>query len=147
MRREVVGSHASAGGGSGRAVLRFTLAALAALMGVAYVLIALQVVHVDRTTTGGAMAYLTMAAAGVAFFLGAALVVLRDRRVVYLWGVAVQVVALVGYFAMASVRDPRYDAWGLTMKVVQAVMLALLLLLARTVPGASRRGRKAATTL
>jgi len=87
-----------------------------------------------------------MAAAGIAFFVGAVLVGLADRRIVYLGGAVVQVVVLVGYFAMASVREPRYDAWGLTMKAAQAVMLCVLVLLALTAPVAWDEGQNATAT-
>jgi hypothetical protein len=141
VRGQVTTSKALASTPSNRTFLRFTLAALATVMGVVYVLIALQAVHVSETA-GKSSPFVPMAAAGVAFFIGAALLILTDRRIVYLLGTAVQVLVLVGYFAVAPSRDPHYETIGLLMKVVQAVMLGLLLFLALESSGGLHRGAR-----
>jgi hypothetical protein len=135
-------TNAAAAAVSRRTALRLGLAALAAAIGVAYMLVALQVVHVAETA-GKDSPFLPMAAAAAAFWLGAALLLLFDRRPIYLLGAAVQVVVLIGYFVVASSRDPHYEAWGVLMKVAEVVMLVLLLYLAvKTSPGS--KGARAA---
>jgi hypothetical protein len=71
-------------------------------------------------------------AAAVAFWLGAELLVMVDRWLVWLLGAAVQLVVLIGYFAVAPSRDPHSEAWGLVIKVAQVVILGLLLYLTVT---------------
>ena len=109
---------------------RFGLAAAAVVVGIVYTLIAVHAIRVAEMTgdmAGKEFPYLVMAAAAAAFWLGAVLLVLFDKRLVYLLGAAVQVVVLIGYFAIASMRDPHYEGWGVTMKAVEVVMLAMLL--------------------
>jgi F0F1-type ATP synthase assembly protein I len=117
-------------------LIRDAVAALAALLGIAYIMVALQVVHVSDAA-GKTSPFVPMAAAGIAFFIGAALM-LSDRRIVYVLGAAVQVVVLIGYFAVAPSRDPHYETIGLLMKVVQVVMLGLLAYLTLRAPREAR---------
>lgn len=144
MGAQIMTSHAATVGESSRTAVRYALAAVTALLGVAYALIALKVVHVADVTVGETVPYVMMGAAAAAFFLGSVLLVLSDRRIVYLLGAAVQVVVLAGYFAVSPSRDPHFEAWGLTMKVVQVVVLGVLLYLALKAPAASREGREPA---
>ena len=118
--------------------LRYGAAVLAAAVGVVYLLIALQVVHV-ADTAGKDSPFLPMMAAAVAFWIGAVLLVLVDRWLVWLLGAAVQLVVLVGYFAVAPSRDPHYEAWGLAIKVAEVIILGLLLYLVVS----ARRGSRA----
>jgi hypothetical protein len=107
------------------------------VVGVLYLLIALQVIHV-ADTTGKDSPLLPMMAAAAAFWLGAVLLVLVDRWLVRLLGGAVQLVVLIGYFVVAPIRDPSYEAWGLLIKVAQVVILGLLLYLVVTARPRSR---------
>jgi hypothetical protein len=90
-------------------------------------------------TAGKESPFVPMAAAGVAFWVGAALVLLFDNRVVYLLGAAVQLAVVIGYFAIAPSREPSVEFWGLVMKAAQLVILALLLYLAVKAPWRARK--------
>jgi hypothetical protein len=50
----------------------------------------------------------------------------------------VQLVVLVGYFAVAPSRDPHIETWGLLMKGVQVAILAILPYLAAMAPSRKR---------
>lgn len=52
-----------------------------------------------------------------------ALYLVAERRVWELVAVA-DLVALIGYFAVAPSRDPHFEAWGIAIKVVQVALLA-----------------------
>lgn len=142
MNDGVVGSKAASAVSSGRRTWRLAAAVLASLVGVLYLLVATQVVHVSDTT-GKASPFVPMAAAALVFWLGAVVLLLLDRQIVYLLGAAVQLVVIVGYFAVAPSRDPHIEPWGLLIKAAQVAILAILLYLAVTAPPASR-GRSAA---
>ena len=121
-----------------RKAVRYGAALLAAAVGVLYLLIALQVIHV-ADTTGKDSPFIPMMAAAVAFWLGAVLLAVIDRRIVWLLGAAVQVVVLIGYVAVAPSRDPHVEAWGLLIKLAQVVILGLLVYLAVTSSRSARR--------
>jgi hypothetical protein len=73
-------------------------------------------------------------AAAAAFVLGAILIDRFDRRIVQILGAGVQVITLIGYFAVASDRTPSYEVWGIVIKVLQVVTLAALAYLAVRAP-------------
>jgi hypothetical protein len=110
------------------------------VVGVLYLLIALQVINV-ADMTGKDSPFVPMVAAAAAFWLGAVLLVLVDRWLVWLLGGAVQLAVLIGYLMVAPSRDPHYEAWGLLIKVAQVVILLLLLYLAFTAWRRSRAAR------
>jgi hypothetical protein len=68
--------------------------------------------------------------AGAAFVLGAVLLWAVDRRLLWWLGAAFQVFAIVAYISVAPQRVPPYEAWGLSLKVAQGVLLVALLYLA-----------------
>ncbi len=45
---------------------------------------------------------------------------------------------IIGYFAIASSRDPHVEAFGLAMKAIQTVLLVLLVYLAVKAPARKR---------
>jgi len=121
-----------------RTAIRYAAALLAVAVGVLYLLIALQVIHV-ADTTGKDSPFIPMMAAAVAFWLGAVLLAVIDRRIVWLLGAAVQVVVLIGYVAVAPSRDPHVEAWGLLIKLAQIVILGSLVYLTVTWSRDARR--------
>ena len=138
MGERVMDATTTAAAASGRRTLRFIAAALALGVGVLYFLIATQVLFVAETA-GKESPFIPMAAAGAAFVLGAALLVLLDNRIVFLLGAVVQLAVIVGYFAVAPSRDPHVEVWGLLMKAAQLAILALLAYLAVKTPAGPRR--------
>lgn len=78
--------------------------------------------------------------AGTAFLIAAALLLFVHRR----WLVALiglmDAAVIVGYFAMADIRVPSYEVWGLSIKAAQVVLLlAIGFLLLRGDPARERR--------
>ena len=60
---------------------------------------------------------------GGIFALVAVSVALVRHRAVLAVAAALQVLVIVGYFALASVREPQFEVWGLVVKGCQAVLL------------------------
>lgn len=112
-----------------RTIPRLAAAISAAVAGV-YVLIATDVITVmeDQATES---AVPPVAAAVMFAALAAGLALAPSRRVLRA-GVALQVLAIALYFMIAAERTPSVEAWGLGLKVVQALLLVLLL--SRLVP-------------
>ena len=118
-----------------RRQVRFVAALASATMAVIYFLIGLGVLGIGGSTSGE-MVDLTVFgfSAGTAFLLLAALLVLTDRR--WLWGLAAffQVWVYVVYFGVAPGREPPFEIWGLTLRIIQLVLLAGLVYLAVKAP-------------
>jgi hypothetical protein len=68
--------------------------------------------------------------AGVAYGLGTILLIVFDRRVVWVLGAALQVFVIYTYFNLASQRSPAYEVWGMLIRVTQLVILIALAYLA-----------------
>ena len=71
-----------------------------------------------------------MLIAGAVFALLAALLVLSATRLVPLAGAALQVLVLAGYILISSERTPAYEAWGITVKALQVLLLIAFVYLA-----------------
>lgn len=132
--------------GTGRVSLRYTAAGVAGVIAVLYFLIGVEVLAVGRPSDGAAPDLLAFGMlVGGAHLVVAVLLALIARRAVWL-GVAVfQLMVIVGYFALAEVRDPQFEMWGLLVKALQVVVLAMTVWLAvRGVSGAAARNATAA---
>ena len=111
---------------SRRSVRNFA-AAVSAVTALLYALIGAEVLTVvePETTEPGAMLAFGLPAAG-AFLIGALLLVLFDNRVFWVLGAILQVLVIVGYFAMAGIRTPQFELWGIVIKVAQLAILGAL---------------------
>jgi hypothetical protein len=124
--------------------LRILAAAMSLVAAAVYFLLAAKLVYVqqaDSPTLKNGDITPIMLAAGAAFVFGAVLLVLFDKRVVYVPGAILQVIVLVGYVMAAPERIPSYEFWGLLCKAAQVVVLVTLVYLTvrpRAVP--SMRG-------
>ncbi len=114
----------------GRRLIRYVAALLAAGTAVVYVLIGVGVVKVvnDASADGAGLLPFGLLSGG-AFMLGAILLTLFDRRILWIAGGLFQVFAIAMYFAVAPQRDPSFDPWGIGLKVVQGVLLVALVYL------------------
>lgn len=117
-----------------RRTVRLAAAGVAATMAVIYYLIGiglLPVVNAGAATDGlivfGAMA-------GSAFLLGAVLLLAFDRRVLWILGFAFQIFVFWAYISIASQREPAFEMWGITLRVLQMPLIALLFYLAVRAP-------------
>jgi glucose dehydrogenase len=68
--------------------------------------------------------------AGAAFVLGAALLFAFDRRALWILGAVLQLFVVWGYFAVAPDRTPSFEAWGISLRILQIPLLAALVYLA-----------------
>ena len=95
-----------------------------------YLLIGLEVVTISTDTTATSDIF-GFGALMAAVYAGLALLLLRSGARTTLLAVAiVQVVTLVGYVAVASVRTPPFEPVGLTIKALQIAMLPAVAYLA-----------------
>lgn len=109
--------------------VRGAAVALTAATALLYAIVGFAVVDISNGTEEGLIVPLVMTA-----FIFAALTVvlaLRSDRNSYLAGAALCAIAIFGYFVIAPSRDPSFEAWGLSIKAVQVVLLVALAWLAR----------------
>ena len=109
-----------------RRAARLLAAGLSAATALIYALIGLGVVSVVDETSDRAPDLLTFGlAAGAAYLLGAVLLLAVDNRVLWILGSMLQVGVIAMYVAVASNRTPPFEAWGLTIKVLQLALLGV----------------------
>ncbi len=65
-------------------------------------------------------------AMGAAFVIAAIFLFSSGQRLVWDLVALVDAGAIIGYFIVAPSRDPHFEAWGIAIKVVQVVLLAIL---------------------
>jgi hypothetical protein len=122
------------GGEEGRAMsrqtIRYAAAGIATLMALIYFMIGLEVVQVVVEQPAGSDIFGFGAGAGALFLGTAAVIVLVDRRVVWAIAVILQILIAVIYFAVAPTRDPNFEVWGITLRVLQLGLFAALVYLA-----------------
>ena len=111
------------------AQLTATVAALATAL--LYLLIGLGVLNIGTSTqdTGNQDLLGFGVASGVVYVTVAALVYLIKRRVVWILTAVLDFLVIVMYFAVASVRQPPYEIWGLLIKALELVLLGALIYL------------------
>jgi hypothetical protein len=64
--------------------------------------------------------------AGTTFLLAGIAVLLVNRRWLVALVALLDVAVIVAYFAMAGIRDPSFELWGLMVKAFQVVFLVTL---------------------
>ncbi|MEJ2292795.1 MAG: hypothetical protein P8Y13_08360 [Deinococcales bacterium] len=134
------------GGATGRARRRVRQAAgvLALANALVYGLIGAGIARVTSDAQGDtSFLWVFGLTAGTAFLLGAILLWAFDRRLLWWLGAAFQVFAIVAYVGVAPQRVPPFEAWGLSLKVAQGVLLVALLHLALTQGASWRASRRA----
>lgn len=105
--------------------VRYIAAGLAAAAGVLYLLIAGGFLQVLSTAPQPGDAVVP-GIAGAAFVLLAAAVALFANRAVETIGVAMAVIAIIGYFVVAPNRTPQYETWGIVIKFIQGALAIAL---------------------
>ncbi len=65
-------------------------------------------------------------AMGAVFVIAAVFLFFSGQRLVWDLAALVDIGAIIGYFIVAPSRDPNFEAWGIAIKVVQVVLLAVL---------------------
>jgi FtsH-binding integral membrane protein len=130
-----------------RHAIRYAAAALSAGCALVYFLIGFGAIYPVEDVSADAPSLLFFGVpAGLAFALGAILLLATDRRGLWILGAVFQVFVIVAYLAVAEKRDPPFEAWGILLKVAQVAILgALVYLAAQPVPGPSVRPGEAST--
>jgi hypothetical protein len=115
-----------------RRTIRYAAAAVAAVMAALYFLIGLGVLKVvDAPSADGAPDMLVFgASAGAMFLLGAILLFGLDRRPLWVIGAILQVLVAVMYVTVAPSRQPNFEIWGITLRILQIPLFAALVYLA-----------------
>lgn len=118
--------------------LRSIGAGAAALAATVYLFIALGVVSIGTAASGEAPDLLSFGLTMAVVFILVAAVLLRfQARTLTLAVAGLQVLVIVGYFALSNIRTPPVEPWGLLIKALQVIVLVAALVLAF---GPSRRG-------
>lgn len=99
--------------------IRYFAAAVTAVITVIYFMIGFNVVSVLDTSSDQIFGIF----AGLAYGLGAILLLAFDRRVIWIVGVVFQVFVIFMYFNLASQRSPAFEVWGIVLRVAQFILL------------------------
>jgi hypothetical protein len=120
-----------------RRTVRLAAAGVSATMAVIYYLIGIGLLPVadEGAATDGLLVFGAMA--GSAFLLGAALLLAFDRRVFWVLGFAFQIFVFWAYLSIAPQREPAFEMWGITLRLLQLPLIALLFYLVVRAPRSS----------
>jgi hypothetical protein len=126
---------ASIGDNPRRRAIRLFAASMAGVVSVLYLLIALNVVSVIELAPGepSPQLYFGLPAA-LALLFGAVLLLLTDRRLLWMAGAVLQVLVIWMYFSVATTRVPMFETWGMLIRIAQVPLLIALGYLALTSP-------------
>ncbi len=123
---------------SHRRAVRYVAAAMAAAMAAMYFLIGFRIVAVVEDVEAQPAFGIP---AGIGFAVAAVVLVLLDRRSLWIAGAVFQTLIIYTYFNLASQRTPAFEAWGILIRVAQVVILGALVILALRPPeGEPARG-------
>lgn len=107
--------------GPHRRTIRYLGAVAAFAIAVIYFLIGFHLVSVVTSSDQGFGLF-----AGVAFAVGALLLLAFDKRVYWVLGFVLQVFVMVVYFSLASQRTPAFELWGIALRILQLPLIAVL---------------------
>ena len=104
-------------------------------MAAIYFLIGLGIADIGGSSTGE-MVDLAMfgASAGSVFLLLGVLLLLTDRRWLWVLAAIFQVFVFATYFGASSGRVPPFEMWGITLRIVQIVLFVSLVYLSVRAP-------------
>ena len=123
--------------------LRIVAAAAAAGSAILYYLIGFSVLFIGESTSGENDILGFGLTVGTVFAVLAVVVLLFRRRWVLGIVAALDVAVIIGYFAVAGVRLPPFELWGLTIKALQVIVLVAVGRLIARAPGQAAVGRGA----
>jgi hypothetical protein len=114
-----------------REIVGWAAVGLSGLTAFLYLLIGLNAVTVGDNMTPTEQRAFGFPAAAV-FIGGAIVAVLWDQRWLWIVGAVGLALIIMMYFNLASERDPRFEFWGILIRVAQLPLLASLVYLAFT---------------
>lgn len=118
-----------------RRQVRLAAAGASAAMAAIYFLIGLGVLSVGSSTSGESVdMFLFGFSAGTAFLILAGLLAFTDRRWLWILATIFQVWVYVIYVGAAGIREPQFEIWGITLRLIQIVLLAGLMYLSWNAP-------------
>jgi peptidoglycan/LPS O-acetylase OafA/YrhL len=95
-----------------------------------YLLIGLGILDVGSSTSGETVDFAVFGfSAGAAFLLLALFLTFTDRRLVWVLASLGLVWVYVIYFAVSGGRQPSFELWGLTLRILQLPLLVALVYL------------------
>lgn len=109
-----------------RQVLRLVAVALSAVVAALYAVVGFELVSVRGVTGVEPGPAVPLVIAAFAFAALTAALALRPRPPVYIAGIVLSLVVLIGYVVVAPSRHPPFEAWGLSIKAVEILLLAVL---------------------
>lgn len=121
--------------------LRLAVAGLAAASAVIDLLIGLERITVVEVGPNDPSLLCFGVPASLAFLFGAIVVLVTERRLWWVLCAAFQLFAIAAYVNVAPSRTPRFEMWGIGLRVAQVLMLAGLVVLLVWYP---RRDKRAA---
>jgi hypothetical protein len=105
-------------------------AGVAAATAIIYFLIGFEVLAIGQPADGSAPDILVFGLlSGAAFLLVAGLLLAVRRRWAWIAIAVFDALTIVAYFAVAEVRDPPFETWGLLIKALQVVLMAAVVYL------------------
>ena len=123
-----------------RSHIRYIGAAAAATMAAIYYLIGLDILDIGGTTTGQATDSFGFGlSAGTVFLLTAGLLVFTDRRWIWVAATIFQLLVYVTYVGASAIREPAFETWGITLRIVQLPLLMALIYLSVRAPHVAAR--------
>lgn len=124
-----------------RRTVRLASAIASAAMGGIYFLIGLRVLGIGGSTTGEEVDLTVFGfSAGAAFLILAGLLAVTDKRVLWILAAIFNLFVYIVYFAVAPGRAPNFELWGLTLRIIQLVVLSGLIYLSWNEPEHATEG-------
>jgi len=118
-----------------RRTVRLTAAIASAAMATIYFLIGLGVLNIGGSKSGETVDLAVFGfSAGAAFLILAGLLAFTDRRWIWVLAAIFQAFVYLVYFGVAAGREPPFEVWGITLRVIQVVVLGGLIYLAWNAP-------------
>ena len=106
---------------------RWVAAGAAGLAALLYLMIGFGVASIGAASTGETPDLLSFGlTAGAAFAAGALLVARVRSRIVWIVFGLLDLAVVATYFAVADLREPRFEMWGLLIKACQLVVFVAL---------------------
>jgi hypothetical protein len=115
-----------------RELIAVAAAALAGLTALLYLLIGLNIVSLGEISPNEQRAFGFPAA--TVFTGGAVVAAVWDERWMWITGASGLALIMTMYFSLASQRNPRFERWGILIRVVQTPLIVALVYLAATNP-------------
>jgi hypothetical protein len=99
-------------------------------MCVIYLLIGLGTLDIGGSTSGESVGLALFGfSAGIAYLVLALLLMFTDRRWLWMLATLLMLWVYVTYVSTAGGREPPFEIWGLTLRVIQLPLLAALIYL------------------